>query len=113
MPGIRIQHETERNCTLTLVDGKRLYPEPWQCPTCGRLHTHKTYHLILDETGAVLVSTEIVERLKALPLMGGFRIANVVESPPEQRVVVAARIDRPQRPIGPPVLVHPTLREPI
>lgn len=106
MPGVRIQHATYRSTRLTLVDGNRAYRAPFDCPVCHRVHTHKTYHLGLDESGAVIVSPEIVARLKALPLMGGFRITNEVAKPPTQHIDLA----RP--PVGAAITVHPTLVEP-
>lgn len=89
--GVRIQHPTERSCSFTLVDGARPYREPWDCPPppagCGRIHQFKTYHLRLDETGSVLVSLQIWERLQRLPGQP-FRLANPVTDPPSQTVRV-------------------------
>jgi hypothetical protein len=92
--GVRIQHATERSTRLVLVDQRRPYPQPLWCePPCATTHTFKAYHLDLDESGACIVSREIVERIKALPGMGGFRVANAVPKPPPQRLVIPA----PQR----------------
>lgn len=87
IPGVRIQHPTERNVTFTLVDAKRPYRAPLECGACHRVHQFKTYHLALDETGAAIVSREIVERLGRIP-GHPFRIANEVAAPPEQTVRV-------------------------
>lgn len=91
MPGIRIQHPTERNVTFTLADGSRPYREPWTCPPppagCASTHLVKTYHLRLDETGSAIVSHEIVDRLRRIPGQP-FVIANEVAEPPKQVVHV-------------------------
>ena len=87
MPGVRIQHPTERNCTFTIVDATRPYTLPFECPACHRVHLFKTYHFTLDETGAAIVSTEINEYLKRIPLHD-FRVANEVQQPPEQKIVL-------------------------
>lgn len=103
MPGVRIQHPTERSCSFVLVDGDRPYKEPWTCPAppagCGSTHLFKTYHLRLDETGAAIVSRQIIERLKRIPLQP-FAITNEVGKPPEQRIHVPTLRIRP-RPIAP------------
>ena len=103
MPGVRIQHPRERNVTFSLVDGSRPYREPWTCPPppagCGSTHLFKTYHLRLDETGAAIVSAEIVERLGRIPGQP-FAIANEVAAPPAQVVRVPALVIHP-RPIAP------------
>lgn len=107
MPGVRIQHAAERNCTYTLVDSARPYRVPYMCLPCGRTHTFKTYHFRLDEAGAAIVSVEIADRLKRLPLQGGFAITNEVEKPPPQRLVPGALIERV------PIVSSPQLKEPV
>lgn len=87
MPGIRIQHPTERSTTFTLVDGSRPLVVLVECGVCHRTHTMKTYHLTLDDTGSAIVSFEIVERLKRIPGQP-FSIANVVDKPPDQVIRV-------------------------
>ncbi len=86
--GVRVRHRSERSCRLVLVDASRAYVTPQLCPACHTTHTFKTYHLDLDETGAVIVSAEIVERLKVMPDHGGFSVANAVAEPPAQSVAV-------------------------
>lgn len=99
MAGVRIQHPTERSCSFTLVDQARPYPEPWTCPAppvgCGSTHLFKTYHLRLDETGAAIVSEQIVARLKRIPLQP-FMFTNAVEKPPAQVIQVPAVVIRPR-----------------
>jgi len=87
--GIRVQHPTERNVTFTLMDGRRPYVAPVNCGFCGKEHIYKTYHLKLDDNGSAIVSTEIVERMKQIPAMGGFSVANEVLKPPAQRLALA------------------------
>jgi hypothetical protein len=99
--GVRIQHPTERNVTFTLVDGARPYRVPVDCGHCHRQHAFKTYHLTLDETGAAVVSTEIVARLQRIP-GNPFAVANVVPDPPAQTIRVPHLLisARPLRPGG-------------
>lgn len=87
--GIRIQHATERNVTFTLVDGSRLLAAPMECGACHRFHVHKTYHLVLDESGAAIVSQEIWQRLQRIP-GNPFSLANAVKEPPVQRLAIAS-----------------------
>ena len=87
MPGVRIQHPTERNVNYTLMDGSRPYLEPYDCPACHRVHQFKAYHFRLDETGSTIVSVEIAQRLKRLP-MQPFAISNEVAKPPDQTIHV-------------------------
>lgn len=99
MPGVRIQHPTKRSTTFTLVDNSRPYRGgAWTCPPppagCARTHEFKTYHFRLDETGAAIVSEEIIERLKRIPGQP-FAIANEVAEPPVQTVIVPRLIRRP------------------
>lgn len=107
MRGVRIQHPTERDCMFTLVDAQRPYVRALLCPACGATHTFKTYHFRLDAAGSAIVSAEIVERLKRLPLQGGFEIANEVATPPPQLVGFGGSLARV------PVVAHPDLKEPI
>jgi hypothetical protein len=103
VPGIRIQHSTERNATFTLVDGGRRYSVPWTCPPppdgCARTHEYKTYHFRLDETGAAIVSLEIWERLQRIP-GNPFALANEVKAPPAQLIRVPTTLVVP-RPLSP------------
>lgn len=94
MAGIRIQHRQadKANKTATLVDPTRPYTAPWECPACHRKHLFKTYHFKLDDVGAAIVSKQIVERLKTLPLNGGFRIGEEIANPPPQRIIVGGPV---------------------
>lgn len=109
MPGVRIQHPVERNVMFTLVDSRRPYRDHYDCAVCGRVHVFKTYHFRLDETGAAVVSVEIVDRLKSMA-GHGFRISGEVKAPPPQTLTfngVDPLIERI------PVVVHPSLTEAI
>lgn len=86
MSGIAIKHDTERSCMFTLVDASRIYRAPVACPTCGLVHTHKTYHLELDGEGTVIVSHEVLDRLRrvhAIDAPGApFRYLTDIAQPP-------------------------------
>ena len=115
MPGIRIQHPIERSATFTIVDQSRPYRRTTACSAqmvvrgdlvpCGRVHMWKTYHLNLDETGAVIVSTTIWERMASRLRAAGFRLANVVEQPPDQ-VIRLPRLTLTLRPLVPAEMPH-------
>lgn len=103
MAGVRVQHPIKRSCSFTLTDASRPYRQPWTCPPppagCASTHLFKTYHLRLDESGAAIVSQEIVERLKRIPGQP-FAISNEVVAPPSQ-VVRVPFIPRSMRAIAP------------
>lgn len=81
MSGIRLHHDTLRNCTVA-VECKRGYRQPYQCPLCNVIHTHKTVHLTLDNEGDVVVSTGVWNKdLKNHPNLH-LAYANDVASPP-------------------------------
>lgn len=87
MAGIRVEHPTARNVRYTVVEKSNPYPVPYQCTQpalggCGSTHLFKTHHLNLDETGAVIVSPGVFERIKDRLLLDGFRITNEVHRPP-------------------------------
>jgi len=86
MPGIRVQHPTQKNVRYIVVEPIR-YPVPYVCTPrefggCGEIHEFKTNHLNLDETGSVIVSTGVFERIKRQLALDGFVIANEVKKPP-------------------------------
>lgn len=87
MPGIRVEHPTARNVRYTVVDARVPYPTPYQCTPpalggCGSVHLFKTHHLNLDETGSVIVSTGVFNRIRARLERDGFRVTNEVRKPP-------------------------------
>lgn len=87
MPGIRVQHPTQRNVRYTVVDSNVPYPEPYHCTPpefggCGSVHLFKTHHLNLDETGSVIVSTGVYDRIKNRLAIDGFATVNEVQKPP-------------------------------
>ena len=95
MSGIRVQHPTARSVRYTVVDGAVPYPEPYQCTPpemggCGSTHRFKTHHLNLDETGAVIVSTGVFDRIRSRLALDGFIVTNEVALPPAIGVGLAS-----------------------
>lgn len=87
MPGIRVQHPTEKSVRYTVVDGNVPYPSPYTCTPpefggCGSIHLFKTHHLNLDATGAVIVSTGVYDLIKGRLALDGFIETNEVAKPP-------------------------------
>jgi len=94
MPGIRIQHPTEKNVRYTVVESSTPYPEPYHCTPpefggCGSTHLFKTHHLNLDDTGACIVSTGVYERIKDRLPLDGFVVTNEVNKPPKLGIGMA------------------------
>ena len=84
--GIRVRHELATNTMFVVTDIARPYGEPFACLKCNTIHTHKTYHLQIDDAGSVVVSQGIWEQIQRLPNQGGFELANVVKDPPNQKL---------------------------
>lgn len=87
MPGIRVQHPTQRNVRYTVVESDKPYPEPYTCTPpefggCGSVHLFKAHHLNLDDTGAVILSTGVYDRIKQRLAIDGFIETNTVAKPP-------------------------------
>jgi hypothetical protein len=81
MPGIKLHHETLRNCTVA-VECQRGYRAPYNCPLCNVTHNYKTVHLNLDNEGDVIVSTGVWNTdLKDHPNLP-FIYADDVKKPP-------------------------------
>jgi hypothetical protein len=80
MPGIRLHHAAFQSCTY-VVELPQVYPQPYQCPACGKQHDRKAIHLRLDADGDVIVSQPIYEQLLQV-FLGGMELANEVEKPP-------------------------------
>lgn len=81
MPGVRLHHETLRDCTIA-VECKRPYKQPYLCPLCNVTHLFKTVHLTLDAEGDVVVSTGVWNTdLKQHPNLQ-LAYANDVANPP-------------------------------
>ncbi len=62
---VRMHHPDLRNCTFTVEDTSKRYPEPFPCPRCVRFHVFKTHHYELDANGDVTVSEQMYEKFKA------------------------------------------------
>lgn len=95
MPGIRVQHPTQRSVRYTVVEGDKPYPEPYTCTPpefggCGSVHLFKTHHLNLDGTGAVIVSTGVYDRIKQRLALDGFVETNEVKKPPALGIGMSA-----------------------
>lgn len=79
MSGVRIHHNTHRNCTLLiphpgeLKKGKKLYNK-------GR--KPKDYYIRLDNEGNCIVSDTVLKRLKEVN--ANFIVLNEVPDPPSQ-----------------------------
>lgn len=54
------------------------------CDTCTVVHTFKTYHLLLDDEGCILVSTGVWDHIDRMFDKGGFKIVNIIHNPPAQ-----------------------------
>jgi hypothetical protein len=94
MPGIRIQHPTQRDVRYTVVEPNIPYQLPYQCTPpefggCGSVHLFKTHHLNLDATGACIVSTGVYERIKDRLALDGFATVNEVKKPPKMGIGMA------------------------
>ncbi len=85
--GIRIRHHTRKSQMLPVP----LLFEPWptnktDCGVCHTIHPCKVIHLTLDDTGAVIVSHEIKDKVFRVPQHGGFAVAGLVANPPDQTI---------------------------
>ena len=56
------------------------------CNLCDTVHPCKVLHLDLDDTGAIIVSVEVKEKIWRVPTNGGFRVVNTVANPPAQGI---------------------------
>lgn len=95
MPGIRVQHPTQRSVRYTVVESDKPYPEPYTCTPpefggCGSVHLFKTHHLNLDGQGAVIVSTGVYDRIKQRLAIDGFVETNEVKKPPAMGIGMSA-----------------------
>lgn len=66
MAGIKIKHTSLTSCVLRIEDTLRPYTIPYDCPTCMSTHENKTYHLHLDSSGEVIVSTGVYAQLLSI-----------------------------------------------
>lgn len=91
MPGIRVQHPTQKSVRYTVVEPDRPYPVPYTCTPpdmggCGSTHQFKTHHLNLDEVGAVILSTGVFERIGHRLTIDGFTVTGEVAKPPRMGI---------------------------
>lgn len=97
MAGVRIQHPTQRNVRFNVVEPENPYKEPYQCTPpefggCGSVHTFKTHHLNLDETGSVIIGDVLYQKIKQHLIVNGFQELNIVEKPPTLGLGLAAPV---------------------
>lgn len=89
---IRLRHKTLRGVMLVVNDRARPLSNGGRgrelCKVCKVMHTHKTYHLKLDDEGCVLVSTGIYDNIARMYDKAGFDIADVIHDPPSQVIAV-------------------------
>lgn len=82
--GVRVCHPSKRNAFEVVTNLREpLHPPHLQCPTCGVKHTHKTYHIMLNDQGAAVVSPGVFEGLQNAG-MGDLYVESHVEKPPNQ-----------------------------
>lgn len=91
MPGVRVQHPTERNVRYTVVEPEVVYSTPYTCTPpefggCGSVHIFKTHHLNVDETGAAIVNDVLFKKIRHHLIAEGFVEGNVVKKPPVQGI---------------------------
>lgn len=91
MGGIRLHHPTLAG-VMFVVELPKPYPDPYQCPTCGKLHERKSIHLRLDSGGNVIVSSTVFERLREV-FLAGMEVAGEVANPPP---LLVGAVDSPQ-----------------
>ena len=96
MAGVRVQHPTQKNVRFTITDPSIQFDVPYQCTPpefggCGQIHTHKTHHLNLDETGSVIIGDVLYQKIRAHLVAFGFVETNVVEKPPTMGVGIGTQ----------------------
>lgn len=96
MPGVRVTHIEARNCRFTVAEAKP-YRTPYQCTPpefggCGRVHTFKTHHLNLDESGSCIINDVLFKLLRPTLVANGFSEGNVVKKPPTQGIGAGAQV---------------------
>lgn len=80
---VRLRHRTLRGVVVTVPDITRPMTPNGPCPTCGVPHPCKTYHLVLDSEGAVVVSPGVwagLQRANSPDLS----VESSVKDPPHQ-----------------------------
>ncbi len=82
--GIRVSHPSKRNAFEIVVDYTRPLPaNQMPCPTCQKIHTHKTYHIYLGDEGTAIVSPGVFRGLQNGG-MGDLVVESHVKKPPTQ-----------------------------
>jgi hypothetical protein len=94
MAGIMVRDQKHRSTVRLVPVMNHPRKEPIDCNTCNMVHVVKTYHLWLDDTGAAIVSPQVLEGLKQAG-MPGIDIVGEVKDPPP----LAFGYDRGGRPL--------------
>lgn len=84
MAGVRLYHPTIRSQTYT-VETVQVYPVPYACNLCNKLHVNKSIHLRIDDSGHVIVAPEVYDKLLTLTPngeMGNLQTVGEVAQPP-------------------------------
>jgi hypothetical protein len=89
--GVRLVHDSLRGGKYVVEHPTRRYRVPLLCPSCGKVHEHKAYHLELDGEGAVIVSEKVFQRLREAGLPG-LSVANAVRRPPTIRLQIGDQL---------------------
>lgn len=92
--GVRIVHaDADLAGKIVVIPTFRYYGVPRMCTLCQRAHEVKHYHLRLDGQASVIVTDEILDRLREIGQIadGRFAVDGKVKDPPRQRLVGAGR----------------------
>jgi hypothetical protein len=91
--GYRVQHKDPKmaNALVTIpLMHRPIKLKPGRtistCGACLVIHQVKTYHFSLDSEASTIISETILENLKKVPDMAGFRLTNEVKNPPTIKV---------------------------
>jgi hypothetical protein len=71
---------------LKVPDPLRPFEQPLWCARCQERHLGKTYHLDLDDQGAVIVSFGVLDRLRPLLASHDLQMSNMVAEPPPMTI---------------------------
>lgn len=94
MSGVRLHHATYRaaeGATLTYVVElpQKYHRGYYDCPSCGKQHSHKAIHLRLDGQGDTIVSQQVYKQLAtktdgqlSVLDLAGLQVMNEVKEPP-------------------------------
>ena len=81
------------------MDLGRPYTEPVACLGCNTVHNQKTYHLTVDDAGAVVVSPGVWQASRAALEAAGFTVADTVIRPPNQHLALGGASPNGSKPL--------------